>query len=342
VYNSKEHFNSTYQSFEPEFGFKGQSDIDILKWQQKFRPSLTQAIGLDNLKRDLTGHVPTARKHHSEHLGNLIREKWTLLVEPTVPLPFYLLKPLSAGKNTPLILTPHGHNAPDMYAGVTHNADEYAHMKKGERDIAVQAAQEGYIAIAPTTRGFGDTRTEDDAEEGKKNSCRTQLMHGLLAGRTPIGERVWDMGCLIDWAIGNLDIDESRIAMTGNSGGGTITLFSAACDARISVAMPGSYFCTFKGSIGSIHHCDCNYVPGILRLGEMYDIAGLIYPRPFQAITGECDNIFPLPSVKYAFNELRKIYLIGGAEEDCKLYIGNGGHRYYKDGAWPFIARYFK
>ena len=83
-------------------------------------------------------------------------------------------------------------------------------------------------------------------------------------------------------------------------------------------------------------------MPGILRLGEMYDIAGLIYPRPFQAITGERDNIFPLPSVKYAFNELRKIYLIGGAEEDCKLYIGHGGHRFYKDGAWPFIARYFK
>ena len=64
-------------------------------------------------------------------------------------------------------------------------------------------------------------------------------MHGLLVGRTPIGERVWDMKCLIDWAIINLEIDQSRIAMTGNSGGGTITLFSAACDTRIKVAMPG-------------------------------------------------------------------------------------------------------
>ena len=342
MYNSKEHFSSTYQSFEPEFRFKGQAGIDILKWQQKFRPRLTQAIGLDNLKKDLAGHVPSARKYHSEHMGDYIREKWTLLVEPTVPLPFYLLKPLSPAEATPLVLTPHGHNNPDMYAGITHNAYELSHMKEGERDIAVQAVQEGYIAIAPTTRGFGDTRTENDLDGDNRNSCRTQLMHGLLAGRTPIGERVWDIRCLIDWAIDHLDIDQSRIAVTGNSGGGTTTLFSAACDTRISVAMPGCYFCTFKSSIGSIHHCDCNYVPGILRLGEMYDIAGLIYPRPFQAIAGESDNIFPITSVKYAFAELKKLYLIGGAEEDCKLYIGNGGHRYYKDGAWPFIAHYFK
>ena len=73
----------------------------------------------------------------------------------------------------------------------------------------------------------------------------------------------------------------SRIAITGNSGGGTVSLFAAACDTRISVSVPGCYFCTFAGSIGSIAHCDCNYVPGILRLGEMHDVAGLIAARDF-------------------------------------------------------------
>ena len=32
------------------------------------------------------------------------------------------------------------------------------------------------------------------------------------------------------------------------------------------------------------------YVPGILRLGEMSDIAGLIAPRPFLAIAGALDQ----------------------------------------------------
>ena len=92
----------------------------------------------------------------------------------------------------------------------------------------------------------------------------------------------------------NLPIDQTKIAMTGNSGGGTITLFTAAIDTRIAIAIPSCYFCTFKGSIGAMRHCDCNYVPGILRLGEMYDIAGLITPRPFKVIAGRTDPIFPI------------------------------------------------
>ena len=71
-------------------------------------------------------------------------------------------------------------------------------MMSGERDIAVQAVREGYIAIAPTTRAFGETRTEEDRKADKVHSCHVQLLHGLLAGRTPIGERVWDMSRLID------------------------------------------------------------------------------------------------------------------------------------------------
>jgi hypothetical protein len=108
------------------------------------------------------------------------------------------------------------------------------------------------------------------------------------------------------------------------------------------VAVPSSYFCTFEGSIGSIHHCDCNYVPGIMRLGEMYDVAGLIAPRPFKAIAGKDDTIFPIEHVKYAFERLKEIYTVAGVPDNCQLYIGQQGHRYYKDGAWDFIREHFE
>jgi len=167
-------------------------------------------------------------------------------------------------------------------------------------------------------------------------------MHGLLLGRTPIGERVWDMSRLLDWALENLAVDEKRIAITGNSGGGTVSLYAAACETRISLAMPGSYFNTFAGSIGSIHHCDCNYVPGILQLGEMYDVAGLIAPRPFCAIAGQEDPIFPIAEAQLAYEKLQQVYQVTGNPDDCQLYIGKGGHRYYKDGAWPFVRQEFE
>ena len=341
MYQSKEHFRATYENISPRFTFRGESVGDLREWQGEFRPKVATAIGLKNLESDLRSHAPKATHHQSIDMVSYTREKWVLTVEPTVPLPFYLLRPKKQTVPVPLVITPHGHNHPDMYVGITYNEEEQKHLLEGERDIAVQAVNQGYLVIAPETRAFGSTRTPEDVALGVGSSCRTQLMHGLLAGRTPIGERVWDMKLLIDWAIKNLDIDSDRIAMPGNSGGGTVTLYSAACDERISVAMPGSYFSTFKDTIGTIKHCDCNYVPGILRLGEMYDVAGLIAPRPFLAIAGNLDPIFPIESVKFAFRKLKETYQVVGYGDNCELFVGDGGHRYYKEEAWPFVANHF-
>ena len=98
---------------------------------------------------------------------------------------------------------------------------------------------------------------------------------------------------------------------------------------------------TFAGSIGSIIHCDCNYVPGMLRLGEMHDVAGLIAPRPFLAVAGRDDPIFPAAHTRAAFEQLADIYDAAGDRDRCELYIGSGGHRYYKERVWPFIAEAF-
>jgi len=330
-----------YLSLRRRFAFRARTIARARAWQRAFRTELRRAIGLTNIERDLKGYRPRARRVESVRLDGYVREKWYLMTEPDVPLPFWVLKPTGVNGRLPVVLTPHGHNQPEIYVGLPRTAEERRRMIAGQRDIAVQAVGEGYIAIAPTARGFGHTRRREDVKAGNLHSCREELMHGLLQGRTPIGARVWDISRLIDWALRRGDVDPGRIAITGNSGGGTVTLFAAACDTRISAALPGSYFCTFAGSIGSIHHCACNYVPGIMRLGEMYDVAGLIAPRPFCAIAGKRDDIFPIRHTRVAFRKLKSIYRVFGAAERCRLHVGPGGHRYYSAGAWPFLKRWF-
>jgi hypothetical protein len=341
TYDSDAHFQSLYASVPRQFAFSATTPAELKSWQNRFRPRLREALGLTNMERDLAKHRPRAERAEQDDLGDIIREKWYLWTEPDVPLPFWLLAPKTRSGRLPLVLTPHGHNDPEIYAGIAKTEAERKSIAQGQRDVAVQAAREGYIAIAPTARGFGETMRQADVEEGWSYSCRIELLHGLLVGRTPIGERVWDVSRLIDWALARDDVDGSRIAITGNSGGGTTSLFAAACDTRIAVAVPSSYFCTFAGSIGVIHHCDCNYVPGIMRLGEMYDVAGLIAPRPFCAIAGRDDNIFPIKHVREAFRRVRKVYQVAGAPDRCKLYVGAGGHRYYSAGSWPLIRKWF-
>ena len=355
MYNAEKHFETLYATVPRQYECRATSREGLLAWQANFRPKLQEALGLDNMASDLKGYEPKAEQLETLDMGDHVRESWYLWVEPTVPLPFYLLTPkglrhgalaLQEGgseRKLPLILAPHGHNHPHIYAGIAYNEKEEAEMVDGERDIARQAVvEEGYIAIAPTTRAFGETRTAADKQSNNTHSCRHQLVHSMLVGRTPIGERVWDMSRLIDWAIANLPVDAQRIAMTGNSGGGTVSLFAAACETRIAVAVPSCYFCTFEGSIGTIRHCECNYVPGLMRLGEMYDVAGLIAPRPFCAIAGRDDGIFPIEHVKLAYERLKAIYTVAGVADKCELFIGQGGHRYYKAGAWPFVRRHFE
>ena len=363
-YDQEIHLNALYENVSGTYAFRATDPEGLSAWQAAFRPKLREALGLDNMASDLSGYVPKAERLESTDLGSHVRERWYLWVEPTVPLPFYLLLPKGVkrgdtGTDTgvatvagiggidrdealPLVLVPHGHNHPHIYVGIARDAAEEAHMMEGERDIARQAAaEEGYIVIAPTTRAFGETRTAKDIEADRVHSCRDQLVHDLLLGRTPIGERVWDTSRLIDWAVANLPIDAGRIAITGNSGGGTISLFASACDTRIALSMPGCYFCTFVGSIGTIHHCECNYVPGLLRMGEMYDVAGLIAPRPFCAIAGRHDPIFPIDHVHEAFDRLKAVYEVAGAGDKCELAVGEGGHRFFKTPAWDFVRRHF-
>ncbi len=209
MYDATRHDAQQYAAAPREFAFSASSRRDWQKWQNAFYPRLRSLLGLDTMQRDLADHVPTSELRAEEDMGAYIRESRILWVEPTVPLPFWLLRSKDLSAPAPLVLTPHGHNAPELYVGIARNEAEKASIRDGERDIAVQAVKQGYIAIAPTTRGFGETRTKEDIEKGALHSCRTELLHGLLVGRTAIGKRVWDISRLIDWASQRADIDTS-------------------------------------------------------------------------------------------------------------------------------------
>ena len=97
----------------------------------------------------------------------------------------------------------------------------------------------------------------------------------------------------IDYLATRPEVDASRVATLGASGGGTTSLLTAAVDERVKVAVVSAYFNTFRDSIMSISHCPDNYVPGLLQDMEMYDIAGLVAPRALFVESGGNDPHLP-------------------------------------------------
>jgi hypothetical protein len=126
----------------------------------------------------------------------------------------------------------------------------------------------------------------------------------------------------------------------GISGGGTATLFSAALDPRIRVAMVSGYLNTFRDSIGSLAHCIDNYVPGILNWAEMYDIAGLIAPRALFVESGERDNIFPIAASVESFSKVRDVYKTFNATDRIEHEVFPGEHSFWGRRGIPFVARH--
>ena len=195
---------------------------------------------------------------------------------------------------------------------------------------AVSGCGPAFCALVIEARNFGESSLE-----GYGTSCTEAAKIALLAGRTLIGERVWDAMRILDGVAECFPrVDMTDIVCTGNSGGGTVTYYLACLDERITSAAPSCSVCTFEASIAAMPHCLCNHVPSIRKYFEMGDLAGLIAPRKLVVAAGKNDEIFPLPGVKEAYGVIEKAYRAAGAENNCALVIGEGGHLNYADLIW--------
>jgi len=168
-------------------------------------------------------------------------------------------------------------------------------------------------------------------------SCRHASMVALMLGRTMAGMRVYDVHRALD-VLGQFPaVDMSRIYCLGHSGGGLVTYYATAFEPRLAGGLVSCAFCSYQASIAYVDHCEDNYLPGVLQYLEMADIAGLIAPRPLLFVNGKRDDIFPLPGVEQAFADVEAIYQWAGAPGKAQLRLGEEGHKFYSDLAWPTL-----
>lgn len=318
------------------FAYDGETGAAFEAWQTTLRDGLRSALGFPAIReRDVSDAA--LRHHETTSTEDFERQKWSIRIERKFRVPFYLLLPATGDPPYPVVLTLHGHaeSGKELTVGEVSTTGDEERIADQRRDIARQAVERGYAALVPEMRAFGELAAPEQHEGGRR--C-TRLQKNLqLVGRTLVGARVWDVLKLIEFADGCPALDADRLAVTGHSGGGVVALYAAALDERLSPVAPCASVCPFADSLVPIDHCVCNYVPGIRRLGEVWDIAGAIAPRPLRVVAGADDSIFPIEGTRRAFERIQSIYRGAGAADACELYVGDGGHRYYPAGVWPFV-----
>jgi len=304
--------------------------------QRKIKNKLLELIG--DLPEKVSLNIRVEYKKRKKDYKEI---RFVFTSEKYSDVPCYLLIPEKGQKRYPVIICLQGHTTGmHLSMGITKYKGDRGTIEQGDRDFALQAISQGYAALVMEQRCFGERR---DNRSRDKNlfgiSCRHASMVALMLGRTMIGERVWDVSRAIDSLGYFSEIDSSRIGCMGNSGGGAITFFAACLEDRIKIAMASCYVCTFQDSIGMIDHCEDNYIPGILKYFDLPDLACLIAPRPFIIVAGKKDNLFPLKGVNKAYRLIKKIYKKADVPRNCELIIGNQGHRFYADLAWPVFRK---
>jgi hypothetical protein len=315
------------------------------QWQEKARGALIELTGLKRMRKDLAGFQPRVEVGKAVATqDSFTRTLCSMETEPGVVIPFYLLIPKDASKAQPrpLLLCPHGHDKLGLhsYAGAFKDEKHSRKVLENEGDIGAQAARRGFVVIAPATRGLAEeVLVPDPKGRHGKRPCRAQLIHCLLAGRTPIAERVWDMQRLLDWAEKHPLVDRNRIVMTGNSGGGVLTAYTAAIDIRIRVAIPSCSFTSVMSAEGFIFHCDCCLVPKLRDWGDWKELGGLVAPRHLLIVHGVDDSLHHPPTVEKLAVSIGKIFQAAGVPNHTALKWGNSGHRFYPEMMWPFFEK---
>ena len=345
TYSTVEHLDDLYHETEPKYAFRAEGLEDYRDWRDSFRDKLIKLMGIDLIspKCELNPEIMERRKS-----GSYITEKLSLQVEEGFYMPCYLLIPKNINLPSPVVIALHGHGrgVKDVLGEV--DSEEWkSWVESFNYDYARQLALRGFITFVPEVRAFGEREKDSEKvvpreDRDYRTSCRKSSFNSMLLGRPIIGGKIWDMMRAIDYLQTREEVNPEKIACLGLSMGGMITLYGAAVDQRIKAAVISGYLNTFKDSIMAMEHCECNYLPGILKYGEMYDICSLIAPRPLLIESAKNDPLFPFHASEFAFNRVKRVYQLLGEKEKLTRDVFEGEHRFSGKIAFDWLRKWLE
>jgi hypothetical protein len=328
-----------FDAVQRQLGFQARTRAQAQAWQKRLRAKVTELVGgFPNQRVPLRPVTLETREFPAYRRETIVFES-----RPGMSVLAYVLIPQKPAR-TPLpsmICVPgHGRGVDDI-VGIDEKGQDRTDKAGYQHDFAIQVAEAGLAAVAIEPLAFGCRRHPVAARESlSRNSCNPSAGAALLLGETMIAWRVYDVMRTIDYIETRTNLDAGRVGCMGISGGGTCTTFAGALEPRIRVALISGYLNTFRDSIGSISHCIDNYVPGILRWAEMYDVAGLIAPRPLFVESGVKDRIFPIQASIDSFQRVKQIYATFDAEDQAEQEVFEDAHSFWGKKGIPFLVRH--
>ena len=226
-----------------------------------------------------------------------------------------LYKPSKIKGKIPVILCPNGHFGEGRY-------------RADEQYRCATLARMGAMAFSYDLFAWGESGLQFAPEDHKRSLAMSiQILNSTR---------------ILDYLLSLKDADNTRVAITGGSGGGTQTILMTALDDRIKVSVPVVMVSSwFYGGCGCESGMPVHVCGGGTNNAEL---AAMAAPRPQLVISDGKDWTAHVPEIEYPY--LHKVYALFGKEENVKnVHLANEGHDYGKSkrfAMYSFIAEKLK
>ena len=201
---------------------------------------------------------------------------------------------------------------------------------------AVLAATHGLAALVidPIDQGERSQRLKEDGKPLLQGVAAHNSLgpSSILLGRNTATFEVWDMMRALDYLESRDDIDEKRLGVTGNSGGGTQTSYIMALDDRVAAAAVHCYLCSLYGKMmTTIGPQDAEQnIFGQADFGmDHVDYCIMRAPKPTLLGTTTGD-FFPVEDAWTTARNAKRIFDRLGFSEKMSITEADGPHGWHK------------
>ena len=288
------------------------------------RSQLWQLLGGRPEETPLNPRITGSLERNGYRIEKLIFESM-----PQIYVTANLYVPTSGKPPFPAILAPIGHS-PNGKAALRY---QYTYQN---------LARKGYIVLTWDPFGQGE-RIQYLKPGTNQTRFHAISMEHTQAGRPMVlfGDGLalylaWDGIRGLDYLLTRPEVDPQRIGCTGQSGGGTMTMFLGALEPRIhaAVAIEGSFANVagpFYDPPGSISDAETDIVGSLPLRMDRGDLLAAFAPKPLLVCytkNDEGETYGPVNSeaVIENYDELTRIYGILGAREKTDLFAGDLPH----------------
>lgn len=320
--------------------FHGTTADDARKWQATFSAMLRKVLGPHHPPK-VWKTVVRGVKVFDDHR----REDLVLVADGHPVLPVYLLLPRGKGlpRRAPGVVAVHGHG-PHGHHAVAGRDDLPGVAKAIETanyDYGRQLARHGFAAAVPCLTPFGE-RLGDKPGFGNQDPCADTFIRLQLVGKLLIAENLRDCLWALELLASHPGVDPDRLGCIGLSYGGRMTTLTAAVEPRVKVAVISGALNVMQERVSRPYSCGAQIIPGLLKFGDIPEIASLIAPRHCLWETGNHDGLIKPAEAEDALARMRRVYAALDAADRLRRDRFDGGHVWHGDVAFPLLEKVLK